>query len=944
MAVDSLQGTVGGLVNEFFSDRTSNQRKREIECQLSELNQREGIWMQWLQIIKSQTQPELLAFAFSALQDAISGDRLDRSARSVLRADLQFMLMTAQLSGQQQPAFVRNKVVKLLVHLGFIDWPDNEPDFFNHILQLCQAAETQLLGLLMLQMVLEELSRLPECRPGARVEKLRDGVANEMSKFWPILTDLIKRGPGIGENMHQAFRCIEISLHWTFRRKVDPKLMDALCCCAAAPMVSPNSHAQAETVELAILSLGCLYEIVASEAVPLVERDCKELLQQFTMGVLQATIPPEAADSAYSSYLDKLTDFLHRAMRLLPCLNDKGNPGLHELLSLLFKRTFQEPDPERYCMCLKMWGTVLNILDPVDCEHNVGLEHRELVGVLMDQMLVRCCRATGTTAQSVLEAQLDLLHRTGKCFPEDASAKMLSILEPELSHFQSPQVTTAVERLRSFYNILQALGRITIGFSSDQVLEVGLRLCQAAARGYQLVLNADKAWAEDIADVQSALLASLQHLTYSMPMGQFPSELLLETALVPVLEPYPEKVCRAGCSLLRHVCRDIRPCDVLSLQSMQRLCDHLCQGTMRPLSPECEEMVVQSVHAALCLQWCGRPSAVQCWDQRAVVEANLLNAVAQPLLQREPPGPAVERSLSLLRAMLEVLWQAESQGKQMAAAGLAPLWPLLLERLPPSLQGGSDDPVLGLLECAVRILTTQLGADKVERLLVMVEQRVSQDHEEGKVAGMEWLMAVLHSVVRERSLTKFVPVVIRLCLDQIQPRLVQCSGLTPVLGPRLLDLLARSVAYHWRYFFPGGVVAPEQLSNPHEFGRILSVFGWFLHLPEPDIVRQSVNSLLLFNVRHRVFQKAAFREGMLAQFVEAALRCLVSSPVRDLLKDEFQSLLFALAEVDFKDFYGRLLPSLVPPEELNSLKWENDSFGFRREMECLVSNLRRATG
>lgn len=950
MSVPVVPGPLGALVNEFFSDSTSNQRKREIECQLAEVNQQDGIWLQWLQLVKSQTQPELLAFAFSALQDTIAGFRLDKSARSHLRAELQFLLMSTQLLEQpQQPPFVRKKAAKLLVDLGLIDWPHDEPQFFHNIRQLCQVVETQSLGLLLLQTVSEELSSRRADMSFSRTDQLHKLLWAELTKIWPVLTDLIKKGTGGGPIVRQALLCIEHLLGWICLLNVEPELLDVLCCSAAAGLTALNGHAQeqAETVELGELCLSCLCEALGSDRALMLRKECMPVLEEFAIGALQATIPPYTADSQHSSYLDKLADFLrlvvrHPLPRLLEDDDDNPHPGLAQMLSLLFNHTFRESNPERYCMYMDMWTTIL--LRIVLPSSEKSTEYQQLVGAMMDQLLVRCCQASeDTTTPSLLEPQLDLLDKAGRCFPEDACAKVLGLLEPELNHFQSPQVTTSVERLHNLCNVLKALGNVTPRLGVSLTLEVALRLCPVIAYGHQLVMSVDKAWVDEIANVQAELLMSLRQLVMFMASLQVPSELMVDIALAPILDPCPEKVCEAGCHLLMLMCKEIRTPVALSRPSMQRLCDHLCQGTLRPLSRQCEQMVVQSVQAALCLQWISTPVVVQCWDQRAAAETNLVNALAQPLLRHEPSGPAMERSLSLLQAMVEVLDDARNYSKKMACTALAPLWPVLLQRLP-SLQGGSEDPILCLLESMVRILAVQLGAERLESLLAIVEQRVSQEREEGEVASIEWLMSLLRSIVREPSLITFLPIVLRLCLDQVQPRLIQCPGLTPVLGPRLLDVLEQCLSCNWRHFFPGGVAAPEQLQNSHEFGRILSVFGWFMQLPEPDIVRQSVVAVRGLNRRCRLFQKAAFRECMLAQFVEAVLGCLVSSPVRDLLKDDFQRLLYDLAEVDFDDFYGRLLPALVPAQELRGLKYEHDSFSFRREVDRLVTYLRRVAG
>ncbi|KAL1478749.1 hypothetical protein MTO96_034861 [Rhipicephalus appendiculatus] len=925
MACDALDGAlcqeVGSLVNEFFRDGTSNQRKHEIECRLSELSWQEGSWRQWLRLLCCNKEPGLLAFAFSALQDAISGHGLDLSARRELRSGLQHLL----LSAQQQPAYVRNKLSKLLVDLACVDWPHNEPNFFDDIVQLCQSEETQPLGLLLLQTTSEEVASAPRGNlTAARLDELRHLVVQQMPRTWALITGVLKRSSGGGGNVHQALRCTDHLLSWLPLSAVDPKLVDALCClCAtAAASASQESQTQAYIEELGVLSLSCLCEALSRATASDLGSDCLRLLQQFAMGALQAAISSAAATSAHNSYLDKLMEFLRLFVGAsLPCF-EGNSPALPQLLSLLYEYTFRESSAERYCVCLEMWGTLLVRL----AAHRSADNYRPLLQTLVAQLLARCCQAEGA-AQSLQEPQLALVAKAAELTPPGCLRASAG---------------TAGSRARQ----LPALGRLAPHLDVNLAHTTTTRLCHAAIYGRQLLANPDATRAADVANAQAHLLASLRLLCTYLGSKAPPTELLVEAALPPILEQCPENVCLAACGLLLSLSSSVRPAQLLSLTPMQRLCEQLCQGSLRPLSPQCEQLVVQAAHAALCLPWSGVPAAAQCWDQRALAQSSLVNSLAQPLLQKQPPGEAVYRSLRLLRALVDVLEGSGSRSKQVASTGLAPVWPLLLERLPATLHAGGEDPVLGVLACLVRVMAAQMGASRVGPLLAALEQRVSRESEDAKSAasGLEWLLALLLPLVREPSLGEFLPAILRLCLDQVHPRLAQCPALVPVLGPPLFELLEQCLVCHWRRFFPGGVAAPEELHNGPEFGRLLSAYGWSLRMGEPGLVRQNLLALSALNRRCRLFHKVAFRECLLAQFVEALLSCLVSSPVRDLLRDEFQQLLFELAAVDFEVFYGRLLPALVPPEPLASLAWERDLPSFSRQMERLVGDLRRAAG
>ncbi|KAH8036841.1 hypothetical protein HPB51_006110 [Rhipicephalus microplus] len=691
-------------------------------------------------------------------QDAISRRGLDLSARQELRSSLQHLL----LSAQQQPAYVRNKLSKLLVDLACVDWPHNEPSFFDDIAQLCQSEETRPLGLLLLQTTSEEVATAPRGNvTAARLDELRHLVVQQMPRMWALITGVLKSGSDGGVNIHRALQCTEHLLSWLPLSAVDPKLVDALCClCAtAAASASQESQTQVDTEELGALSLSCLCEALSRATASDMGSDCLRLLQQFAMGALQAAIPSAAAASSHNSYLDKLMEFLRLFVSAsLPCF-EGNSPALPQLLSLLYEYTFRESSAERYCVCLEMWGTLLVRL----AAHRSADSYRPLLQTLVSQLLARCCQAEGA-AQSLQEPQLALVAKAAELTPQDVCAQVLSLLDPELDHYQSPHGGSAAERLRSLSAVLQALGRLAPHLDVSLAHTTTTRrvrecksgaLCHAAIYGRQLLANADAARAADVANAQAHLLASLRLLCTYLGSKSPPTELVVEAALPPILEQCPENVCRAACGLLLSLSSSVRPAQLLSLEPMQQLCEQLCQGSLRPLSPQCEQLVVQAAHAALCLPWSGVPAAAQCWDQRAVAQSSLVNALAQPLLQKQPPvntsllevrnhmptarkceqlvvqaahaalclpwsgvpaaaqcwdqravaqsslvnalaqpllqkqppGEPVNRSLRLLRALVEVLEGSGSRSKQVASTGLAPVWPLLLERLPATLQG-----------------------------------------------------------------------------------------------------------------------------------------------------------------------------------------------------------------------------------------------------------------
>lgn len=936
---------LAGLVSEFFSDSTSNQRKQQIERHLAEVRQQPDSWCRWVRLLdQPQASPGLLVFALTALQDV--SPTLDQPARQAVWCALERLLLSP--SGPQ-PTFVRNKLCQLLVGLACMGGPQEQAGFLDCVLQLCQpGGETLPLGLLLLQTTSEEVGGIPreDRRNGPKREQLRRLVEERTPQVVALLTGVLGSEACRG-SVKQALCCVEHLLSWIPLNKVGHEMVGALCRWAAT--VLSSSAPQEGTAEKAVLSLNCLCEALSRAAAADLGFDCLQLLLRLAIAALQ-TIPAVKDDS----YLDKLIEFVRLFINVYLSRPGDGSAELPQLLQLLFGYTFQETSLERYRVCLEAWGIVLGWMTVAQ----TGDVYGQLVQALVPQLLVQCFHRRG---HQLFDHQLSLVSKAAQVRPKDVCSLVLTQLEPELGLYKAG--TAAAGQLRYLCVLLQALERLASFLDPSLVGEIITKLCQVAISGKGLLSCADKALAAEAADVQVQFMAAVRSLCGYLRGSPPPTELLVEVALPFILHPSPGDVCLAACALLLSLSCEVRPAALLTLTPMQQLCEQLCQGTLRPLGPQCEQLVAQSVHGALCLPWSGVASAAQSWEQRAALQARLVESLGRPLLRPQPgdSSEAVAHSLRLLCALVEVLEGAGSRSKQVALTGLAPVWPVLLESLPPTLQGGkvSAEPVLCLVGVLVRVLGAQLGADRVRPLLGALEQRlppppgVNNNVTDAAAEGLEWMLGLLLPLVQEPSLgSHFLPSVLTLCLDQVQPRLAQCPGLVAVLGPPLFLLLEQSLVCHWRHFFPAGDVLAAARgaqplpggTTPPEFGRLMAAYGWSLRLPEPALVRQNLLALLGLNSRCRLFHKPAFRETLLAQFVETLLGCLVSSAVRDLLRDELQQLLFELAAVDFEGFYGRLLPSLVPAAPLAALTWERDLPSFARQMERLVGDLRRAAG
>lgn len=172
MASDSASlQSLEQFMNEFFTT-TSNERKREIENLLHDFSQQIGAWRSCAYILNHSTNNYVLMYSLSVFEGLVKKrwSGVPQMEKLEVRNVLSFYLMS---NHQQLPAFVKNKLVKVLVDIGRQDWPHFYPDFFTNILEVLQRPETTSLGLVMVRITSEELASPSEDLSEQRKEELR---------------------------------------------------------------------------------------------------------------------------------------------------------------------------------------------------------------------------------------------------------------------------------------------------------------------------------------------------------------------------------------------------------------------------------------------------------------------------------------------------------------------------------------------------------------------------------------------------------------------------------------------------------------------------------------------------------------------------------------------------------------------------------------------------
>lgn len=188
------------LINDFYSGSTSNERKRELELMLNSFSARndsQDYCLRFLTVSRSEfTIMYCLSVIESAMNRSPTAPIVPTAQASMInfRMSIKSTLMKYLLSGYHVlPPFVINKTAKLIVDIGKLDWPHDDPEFMNDIYSLIQVKETCSMGLLLLQILLEEFTMVKDGDvSSARKNELRKGLTTQIPSMINLVTSVIE--------------------------------------------------------------------------------------------------------------------------------------------------------------------------------------------------------------------------------------------------------------------------------------------------------------------------------------------------------------------------------------------------------------------------------------------------------------------------------------------------------------------------------------------------------------------------------------------------------------------------------------------------------------------------------------------------------------------------------------------------------------------------------
>lgn len=411
VAMNEALAFLDGLMTEFFAPSTNNARKREIENILDTFSGQADSWRHCLYFLGHSKNQYVSMFTLTSLENFINRKwmRFSAAEKSEMRMTLWNHLIENHF---QLPAFIRNKLAKLIVDIARYDWPHFYPDFFTNILELInRGGHAAVLGLILAAAASEELgggreiSNVTTDRAGQLQRHLLKGMPQLLQAISFILEKYSKKGcdkiqqnpppsptsgnsvdcssqlpsllpdllnssqdttPMSSETVNETIMLCLTTLQHLFSwlplsSHVPPSLVTTVFYWASAATQIEYGF------DISMAGMGTINELLYRRYAPPSSAATALRLHHCALRLLRHLAAPQQMHNTSEDYLDKLAEFLRLFVSLhFKRLEAEPEFDAVEFLSYLFQYTFHVPTCSVFMSCLDIWLQFIEALKPED--------------------------------------------------------------------------------------------------------------------------------------------------------------------------------------------------------------------------------------------------------------------------------------------------------------------------------------------------------------------------------------------------------------------------------------------------------------------------------------------------------------------------------------------------------------------------------------------------
>ncbi|XP_023226318.1 exportin-6-like [Centruroides sculpturatus] len=910
-ALNESLKTLETLMNEFFDENTSNDRKREIEISLNDFNNEQGVWRHCLYFLSNTQNEYVMMFCLNVLENIIKEQwisMLGTEKGEIRSATYQYLLACHQ----NVPLSIRNKLGKLNVDIGRLDWPHFYPEFFSNILQLVQSTETASLGLMLLQTVSEEFAFPRDDISISRKEELYRLLAEQVPNILNVVGGLL-----------------------------DLVLEKHHCLATATPPPSPT-HGQDSDLSPFNTSLypGSLLHSMfkslsnknLSQSIPILDTESYQLCVQ---GL-----------NCLSHFFSWIPLSMHINSSLLTTIFQFASFGCDSLLS--HNQTMTGKDIQSTLKKGELGMLAMGCINEIMSRNCIPSNFDDFL-LQMSQytfyLLQQLTKDENTTSSTNNNRLLEL----DENYIEKFTDFLRLFVNIHLQRFESNAQFSVIEFLSLLFKYTFLQPTHTGFFSCLEIWGTFLDYLTI-----QLKNNPSN---------HSAII-NRNPISYKSFQSQ------------PDMCKVPEKIAHSACHLLKSVTSVIRPSFLCNLESIQQLYAIVCQGKLNlPLeSQKLVHRSISNILLLPWpnvsndeQQWESRYSRFEEFVKSITSSFRQIQHAPNFSIDKyvqEQAKPVIKWTISLLHDMIVNFLEATTKTKQLCFKALQENIEIAVSLVPIYLNFPDvGEDILDFFLMALKVFKSQMGIAFVEQTIQKFLSLFTRDQltdcilREGSAGChvVEKFLEVLQQIVKDPvpGFRSFLISILNFCMNDIYPIVADSQSFE--IKQVLFELLYQILVNNWRFFFKSDIVSNlsrpgnDTIENIDYFTKIMEAYGQTFLQHDITLFRQNLQALENLNNKWKLYHKTLFKNLMINQFLNVLLQALIYKS-HELLYDDICITIYNMASVNFENFYTVFLPHFL--ENCSGLdnsqksilgqnfKYEKDLPTFTQILHRFINDLR----
>ncbi|ALC48627.1 Exp6 [Drosophila busckii] len=996
-----------GLLNEFYQPSTSNARKREIETNLLAFKSQPEAWQLCLRVAtasNSFTENQFLwFFSTSTLEHTITRrwSQLSIADRTQLRETL--WNHYAQLHVLNGARRHRDTLAQLISLLGKREFPDHDPNYMQHCMELSKTRF--ILGINLLRVTSEEVAS----NRGDMTNDWKQYFHSCVSMCIPDVMDLLTKylliavchvnGKDIYTTIPSNFMDYTLTSSLPNDNQLSSSLHELLTC--VQHLVSwIRTDLISEYFLMSILDLSQW-------------RQDRELISLAALSVLNELLylqKPLPYTGTLMSGVSGLLELHNRTKQQSEMYTDKlrellrlysgkyagklyQQPELFEpFIDLLYACTTKLHGALDFTEKLEIWGPIIKVIgqDP----RNINQHQNEIMTKLVEEIMRRTQFELNKPELELLDNELmedstpvtEWQQFLDQCFETLAllanSRGIHLVFAQVFAHWSRPQTyllslelalesgsgrcyeaarklktANVGEILRDFATVCQAVVRLapmmdTSVAPAQHVAQIESQLQVLSERLIQtLQLLASNRMGSDGRDKATTrtdldnlfaqvLLAIRSVLPLSKTLNSEPQLRRLFTIMGTIFCCTPSRcaapsllVQQAASELLVFISTSIRPKYLLEIPEVQAI---LHQSSR--LETHLPRLVCNNMHISLLscmvLPWPGVPDSAQDYERRQWMLREYIEGLSGEFMLLDLATNAESKvancAIDLLDKLTTLVAYFKATGNQAKDMLASTFKPILNKALLILNSYGLSSIAMALIIAEfslgmLRTLPTQLGKDFVKEMIVLfIDVGTRAPLTLSRLAVMEKVLQMFKIIV-ELPGSDLLSNILTFSTEQILPMLQQQdaemdnSDITSLL----YELFDSILTCKWQFFYKNQLSNGSELNggsnfncsdnlHPNYFIAIMHAYGQMLVSgKDTGTVRHVLVSMQNVNERSRLYQRALFKEALLASFQRALLNLLLSGE-GSLHLELIAQTLYAMGQVDRRQLLESMMNASMP--------------------------------